>query len=939
MKKILFPLALLVIISCGRVTAAAVTIATAKTIATNFFNLNTANGGTNTATLNYTRTESDGTIDYYVFDISPAHGFVIVSADDNLNPVIAYSTESNFNSSASKVGVSDWLKHSAAKIHFSIQQHIPADTRITNLWNSYTQGLNPVSSRSGSVGPLLSTTWDQEPNYNALCPFNSTDNQRAVTGCVATAMAQIMKYWAYPAQGKGSYSYDDSPPNFSNTYGTQSANFATTVYNWTNMPASINSANNDIATLMYQCGVSVAMDYGDDNQGGSGAWVLQSEAGGNNAPCAQYSYVNYFSHNPNTIQGVTMSQYNAADWMTMMKNELDAGRVIQYEGDDPQAGGHTWVCDGYDANNMLHMNWGWSGQDDGYFDVSNLNAGSYNFSTGEAALIGIEPISPVNVVASALNAAICPAGNTTLTAQGPSSATYSWTPTTGLSCSTCASTAAAPSNTTVYTVTADSAGIHGTATVTVVITPAVTANFSLNATPTCAIPATISFVNSSNNATNYLWDFGDGTTGTDLNPIHAYANYGSYTVRLLSSNACGSDSVIKSQFVQITDQAPGAVNQNICLGQTATLSATGAGTLNWYDAPTGGNFLGTGSSYSTTALNSSTTYYVSANLQSGLNSAGPVDNTFGTGGYFTSNNQHSVIFNCTTPQNLLTVDVYAQNSGDRIIQLQDSVGGIIDSVTEYIPSGLSTVTLNFAVPAQDNLYLAVVGNNGLYRNKSGANYPYTSTDGTIVLTNSDAGQAGYYYFFYNWKLQQSACVTNRTPVVVNVLGTNAGPFSATALGNNTVNFTPSNSGVPSYTWIFGDGNTSTLEKPNHTYTSPGSYTVTLIESNGSCSDTISQTISTLVNGINDLSALGNIKLFPNPAKDQLNLKVNATEQLNDCQLIIHNILGETVITQNISLNAGANSIDMNVASLNSGVYLLTLQNGKNTVTKRFVKTN
>ena len=417
MKKGILLLAVAIIIVNFRLSANLVAVQNAQAVAVTFYQANApASGHTSvTAVLKYTKTEPDNTVDFYVFDIAPK-GFVIVSADDNMEPVLGYSSESNFDINvAGKKGVGYWMNQTASKIYSGIQQHITADARIGNLWTSYQQGLKPGVTKSGVVTPLLTTTWNQEPYYNQLCPFNTTDNQRAVTGCVACAMAQIMKFWNFPAHGTGSYSYNDATPNFSNNYGTQSANFGTTTYNWTNMPASISANNNDVATLMYHCGVSVAMDYGDDNQGGSGAFVLQAEAGGTN-PCAQKSYATYFNYNASTMQGVWPTNYTPAAWVTLLENELSAGRPIQYEGFEPSAGGHTWVCDGFDANNMFHMNWGWGGYDNGYFVITNLNPNPYTFNNNDAALIGIQPVTTTCGVPASL----------TTTAVTSSSATFNW---------------------------------------------------------------------------------------------------------------------------------------------------------------------------------------------------------------------------------------------------------------------------------------------------------------------------------------------------------------------------------------------------------------------------------------------------------------------------------------------------------------------------------
>jgi len=938
MKNISLLLALAITLFCGRAQATVVSPQTASTIAVNFFKVNApAYGGTTlTATLVYTQTETDNTADYYVFDINPGHGFVIVSADDNLTPVIGYSTETNFNLNFSKYPISSWMQSAAKKIHYSLQQHVPANARITNLWNAYTQGINPVVGRSGSVGPLLQTTWDQEPNYNQLCPYNSTDQQRAVTGCVATAMAQVMRYWSYPPAGRGSFSYDDAPPAYSNNYGVQSANF-TTPLNWTNMPPSITNTSNSVDTLMYECGVSVAMDYGDDNEGGSGAWVLQSEAGAGQ-PCAQYSYVQYFLYDSNTIQGVTMANFSASAWMTLMLNELNANRVIQYAGDDVNgAGGHTWVCDGYDANNMLHMNWGWSGQSDGYFAVTNLDAGSYNFDDGEEALIGIQPPPPFSIRAIAASSALCPGNSTTLTAQGPAGATYSWTPTTGLSCPTCAVTTVNPDSANmIYTVTADSAGVTGAATVAVNITPKVLAGFSVQQTPTCSVPAAITFANASANATNYLWSFGDGTTDTAVNPVHTYNAYGSFNVQLIAANACGIDSVLQNQVVTVHDFTPAVTGQSVCSGESATLSATGTGQISWYNAEAGGTLVDTGTTFTTPALSTSTTYYVSSTLQPAVNSVGPADNTFGSGSYFAGANKHSVIFNCTTPQTLLTVDVYTQTAGYRMVQLQDSNGNVLQSDSINMAAGQSTITLNFPIPAANELYLAIVGTDGLYRNNSGAAYPYTSTDSTIVITGSDAGVPGYYYFFYNWKLQQQACVTAPVAVVASVIAQGSGWFNATGTGSTTVNFSSPAVGI-TYAWNFGDGSTANTQNPTHTYASSGTYTVVLVETKGNCTDTITQSITTTTLGIAEVNGLTGLSLFPNPAKEQLTVGIHTDKQLNGYTLSVRNILGQSVSSQSIDLSNGENSVTLNVSWLAQGIYFVNVQNGTESVTRKFVK--
>ena len=202
-------------------------------------------------------------------------------------------------------------------------------------------------------------------------------------------MAQIMRYWNYPAQGTGSSSYCDcKAQGFTNNYGTLSANYGVTTYNWANMPLNLTTHNTDVATLNYHCGISVDMDY---DPAGSGAWVISSD----DPICAQNSYVTYFGYDPTTIQGLNRSDYDDSTWTSLLKSDIDIGRPIQYVGDDPAEGGHTWVCDAYDQNDFFHMNWGWGGSDNGYFLLNNLltTNGGFNPSVGHQAVIGIVPIA------------------------------------------------------------------------------------------------------------------------------------------------------------------------------------------------------------------------------------------------------------------------------------------------------------------------------------------------------------------------------------------------------------------------------------------------------------------------------------------------------------------------------------------------------------------
>jgi len=423
-----------------------VSVETARQVAQNFFSLNTGSPvAAGQVVMNYTKSETDQTVDFYVFDINGSTaGFVIVSGDDNIVPVLAWSRETRFNNQVANTGVEDWMYETAAEIHQLLSGGASADEKIRNEWTAYENNAQPAGPRTASLGPLILTLWNQSPFYNDLCPYDNAQQARCVTGCVATTMAQIMKFWNYPMHGTGSHSYNAW------NYGTLSANFGTTTYAWNNMPFSLNSANNDIAQLMLQCGISVDMGYSPT---GSGAQVLGGD------PSAQYALVNYFGY-ANTIQGLNKSSYSSNAWTNMIKADLDLGHPVEYVGSGPE-GGHTWVCDGYDSNNLLHMNWGWGGADDGYFTTSNLSAGGTTFNSSQQVLLNIHPPAVAHVSATVNPGTFCPGDIITLTATGDPNATYFWQPTTGLSCPTCQTTTAHPTGSVTYSVTKDSAGFAG----------------------------------------------------------------------------------------------------------------------------------------------------------------------------------------------------------------------------------------------------------------------------------------------------------------------------------------------------------------------------------------------------------------------------------------------------------------------------------------------
>ncbi len=341
----------------------------ARQVAANFLNI------TRSADLMDVSAEA-GFTNVYVF--TTENSFVLLAADDRVQPILGYSLNGRFDVENMPDNKRAWIQEYSDAIQDAIDNQRSATAEVTQQWRDLAEGHFNRSSVEVIIGPLLQTHWDQDAPYNYQCPTGT------VTGCVATAMAQVMKYWNFPSHGIGSYSYTHP------TYGQQSANFQNTTYSWSNMlnsySGSYNSTQRDaVATLMYHCGVSVDMNYGPT-----------SGAGTSNVADALKTYFGYSSD----VHHRSRTNISDDDWIAMLKADLDQQRPIQYHGSG-SGGGHSFVCDGYRSDNYFHFNWGWSGYCDEYYTINNLNPGPggtgsgsngiYNDSQG--AIFGVHPSS------------------------------------------------------------------------------------------------------------------------------------------------------------------------------------------------------------------------------------------------------------------------------------------------------------------------------------------------------------------------------------------------------------------------------------------------------------------------------------------------------------------------------------------------------------------
>jgi len=319
---------------------------------------------------------------YYVFNVNEnaGDGFVIVAGDDAVRPVLGYSNHGNYDENHLPPNFAYWMDYLQKQIEYAKEQNLPQSDAIKAEWEAYSTG--NISYSTSSAGPLVKTTWSQGAPYWNLCP--PSDGQQTVTGCVATAMAQIMKYHNWPTKGSGqSVAYQTKTLKIN----IPSVDFANTSYDWNNMLPSYSSGATDlqekaVATLMYHCGVSVQMDY---DLGGSNA----------NSYAVPSALTTYFGYDK-SVQLRKREFFDDASWEAMLKKQIDAGLPVYYSGNGG-SGGHSFVCDGYNGG-MFHFNWGWGGYCDDWYVTTALDpgpggigAGIGLFNDGQSIIIDIKP--------------------------------------------------------------------------------------------------------------------------------------------------------------------------------------------------------------------------------------------------------------------------------------------------------------------------------------------------------------------------------------------------------------------------------------------------------------------------------------------------------------------------------------------------------------------
>ncbi|MCL2131216.1 MAG: C10 family peptidase [Lentimicrobiaceae bacterium] len=365
---------------CVQLNAQQVEYALAKNIATNFLAGKKENSSL-VVSSEHTTYNAQGEALLYIFNFEGG-GFVIVAADKNEIPVLAYSPVNSFLMGEENPAAKNLVDAYAQKISHAKEMKAEPAQELKNVWEKAESGDFSVKMQKSNttIGPLLTSTWNQSKYYNTLCPdevaASASNDDHVPNGCVALAMAQIMYYHRYPRVGKGTKSYDHVK------YKTQSANFAEANYNYEAMSDVAMGYSNAIALLCYHAGVSVNMNYGHDGSSSSTEFVSG----------ALYNNFNY----KNTSQRIPRGSISDTQWKKYLMTDLDNELPLYYSacgGIPPLDGCHAFVCDGYDitaADTFFHFNWGWGGSSNGWFTINTM----LGYTETNVIIRGIEPANP-----------------------------------------------------------------------------------------------------------------------------------------------------------------------------------------------------------------------------------------------------------------------------------------------------------------------------------------------------------------------------------------------------------------------------------------------------------------------------------------------------------------------------------------------------------------
>ncbi|MFW6302535.1 MAG: M14 family zinc carboxypeptidase [Bacteroidales bacterium] len=435
----------------------------------------------------------------------------------------------------------------------------------------------------------------------------------------------------------------------------------------------------------------------------------------------------------------------------------------------------------------------------------------------------------------------------------------------------------------------------------------------------------------------YLWDFGDGTTSTEENPVHRYYENGTYTVSLEVSNENGSDTEIKNEYLYLDlSEFDSLHNATLCENSgVMTLQAFSDGDVYWYENQTDETAIASGNTYTTPVLTESHTYFAEAEFPGETGLLGEPDNSEG-GSYNNDGAVHYLVFDCYQTGIINSVKVYAGSSGDRIISLQDNAGNVLESQNISIAEGEQTINLDFVVYPGNDYRLAANADCDLLQGETGwmssFDYPYEWAD-IMSIKDSDSGSGwsgseSFYPYFYNWEVSTPDCYSERVPVFAALNEAPQADFEPLHDGL-LVDFDNNSLFAETYAWDFGDGNSSVETNPQHAYDSVGEYTVQLTAYNACGSNQYSEEIVVSQSSVNPAD-FADLKVYPNPASDFLQVSVPA--EWEGAALAFYNASGKQVFAGKL------HSLEMkiNVSDLQAGLHLLRISKTNKSIHRKIV---
>ncbi len=436
--------------------------------------------------------------------------------------------------------------------------------------------------------------------------------------------------------------------------------------------------------------------------------------------------------------------------------------------------------------------------------------------------------------------------------------------------------------------------------------------------------------------TEYFWNYGDGTDVEEgFEFSHCFWQNGVYDVMLIAVNSHGSDTMIKSISINLSSPE-GVHDYFICSDEgTANLSIISDNDVIWFNSLYDDDIAYYGNNFQTPVLVNTKTYYVQEYYPGNFHIGGELDNSVG-GSFVTSSNDSYLIFDCYQPCELLSVKVYAQGSGIRTFYLKNSMGEIIYQSYFNLSDGEQTIYLYWDLPVGYNLRIGCNPVSNLFRGYSGLfsnfNYPYNIGNYISIKRNSTVlwnDNLKYYSYFYNWKIKELECFSQRVPVTVYV-NEQPNAYFEYETDENNVYFNNLSTAADEYIWNFGDESSLSNEvNPEHQFVEDGTYTVSLTANSPCGSSTYSADITITSSGI--FNNKKTLLVYPNPVNEELFIE-NFTGDI--IKIAVKDLSGKEI---GIFKNIQSDKIKLNFSEFENGIYFLEVFEKKGIHLIKFLK--